>query len=206
MTPTQEKLASKLNQIQIDTVLGVIAGKSQRQAYIDAGGKGSTPEAIDASASKLLSLDKVQLFKAALLESVVSDAIMTRQQALERLTLMASTEITDILEFGTVEVKLPGKDGEDETVEETIWRMKDSPEVERRAKASIKSVTMTKYGPKIEMYDSASAIAQMAKMQGWESAQKHIHGGDPANPVVTTVMDAEAYKQARKEMLDADDC
>ncbi|MBP5121011.1 terminase small subunit, partial [Pseudomonas protegens] len=31
------------------------------------------------------------------------------------------------------------------------------------------------FGPKIEMYDRLSAIQQLARMQGWESAQKHDH-------------------------------
>lgn len=187
LTPKQEALAAKLNKVQMNTVLGVIAGKSQRQAYIDAGGNGATNEALDAAASKLLSLDKVVAFKNSLLEGVINDAILTRERALERLTLMAETEITDILEFRTVEVKKVGKDGEEETDEETIWLMKDSPEVERRARAAIKSVTMTKQGPKIEMYDANAAIAQIAKLQGWEAPSKvdHLSSDGSMSPKAT---------------------
>lgn len=191
LTPKQEAFAEELNQVQIDTVLGVVSGKSQRQAYVDAGGNGSSPESLDAAASKLLSLDKVVAFKNSLLEVAVNDAILTRERALERLTLMAETEITDILEFVTVDVKKVGKDGEEETEEETIWRMFDSPEVQRKARAAIKSVTMTKQGPKIEMYDANAAIAQIAKMQGWDAPTKVSNTDADGNPIVMMPMRIE---------------
>ena len=198
LTPKQEALAAKLNQVQIDTVLGVVAGKSQRQSYIEAGGNGSTNEALDAAASKLLSLDKVVAFKNSLLEGIVNDAILTRERALERLTLVAETEITDILEFRTVEVKKVGKDGEEETDEETIWLMKDSPDVQRRARAAIKSVTMTKQGPKIEMYDATAAMAQIAKMQGWDAPAKIAQTDSAGNDVKPDATNAVLAALMRK--------
>lgn len=172
LTPEQQALSDALTKLQRGVVLGVVAGKSQRQAYRDAGGKAKTDASADAVVSEMLSDPKVDAFYQSLIAQAANSSILTREQALERLTLMASTEITDVLEFVTVDVKRAGKDGDEETVEETIWRMKDSPDVERRARAAIKSVTMTKQGPKIEMYDATSAISQIAKMQGWETPSK----------------------------------
>jgi phage terminase small subunit len=175
LTPEQQELADRLTNLQRGVVLGVVAGKSQRQAYRDAGGKAKNDASADAVVSEMLSDPKVADFYQAMIAEAATDAVLTREQALERLTLVASTEITDILEFRQVEVKKIGKDGEEETDWETIWSMKDSPDVERRARAAIKSVTMTKQGPKIEMYDSTAAIAQIAKMQGWDAPQKVDH-------------------------------
>lgn len=172
MTPEQKFLFDQLTKLQQRVATNVLSGMSQRQAYVDGGGSAIGEESIDASASALLSNSKVATFMDAMKEEAISDAIMTRNKALERLSLMADTRITDILEFRTVEVKEVNKDGEEEVSEQTIWLMKDSPEIEKRAAASIKSVTMTKFGPKIEMYDAKDAIAQLAKMRGWESAQK----------------------------------
>jgi phage terminase small subunit len=120
--------------------------------------------------SKLLASPKVAQRLVELNASAVSSAVMTRQRALERLSLIAETSITDILEFDQQEL-----DGPDGPVRETIWRMKDSAEIPDIAAATIKSVTMTKFGPKIEMYDRLSAIQQLSKMQGWEAAQKLDH-------------------------------
>lgn len=201
LTPEQQKLAEKLTNLQRGVVIGVVAGKSQEQAYSEArGAPAKTPAAARAVVSRMLTDVNVKAFYDSLRSAATTDAVMTRTQALERLTLMATTEITDILEFVTIDVKRAGPDGEETTEEETIWRMKDSPEVERRARAAIKSVTMTKMGPKIEMYDARDAMAQLAKLQGWEAAQKIDHSGGIA------LLDKEDYKRARAEMLKSDDC
>lgn len=127
---------------------------------------------------KLLASPKVAQRLVELNEKAVSAAVMTRQRALERLSLVAETSITDILEFDQHELETP-----DGMVRETIWRMKDSAEIADLAAATIKSVTMTKFGPKIEMYDRLSAIQQLAKMQGWESASKHELSGPNGGPI-----------------------
>lgn len=201
MTPEQKKLSDELTNLQRGLVLGVVAGKSQREAYYAAGGKAKSDEAADASASEILSNPTVKAFHDSLIADAVNDAVLTRQQALERLSLMAATEITDILDFRTVEVQTIGKDGEMETAQETIWTMRDSPDVERKAKAAIKSVTMTKFGPKIEMYDATSAIAQIAKMQSWDAPAKL----DVNATVGVSVLTPADYKAARAEMLGKDD-
>ena len=201
MTPEQQKLSDELTNLQRGVVLGVVTGKSQREAYYAAGGKAKSDEAADASASEILSNPTVKAFHDSLIADAVSDAVLTRQQALERLSLMAATEITDILDFRTVEVQTIGKDGDMETAQETIWTMRDSPDVERKAKAAIKSVTMTKLGPKIEMYDATSAIAQIAKMQSWDAPAKL----DVNATVGVSVLTPADYKAARAEMLGKDD-
>lgn len=175
LTPEQQALADKLTNLQRGVVLGVVAGKSQRQAYRDAGGKAKTDEAADTSAYEIMSHHEVKAFYDSLVSSAAGDAILTRAEALERLSLIARTRITDVLEFETVEVETTNKDGEPETKTETIWRMKESAELNELAASAIKSVTMTKFGPKIEMHDAPAAIAQVAKMQGWDAPQKIDH-------------------------------
>lgn len=202
MTPEQQQLADACTNLQRLTVLGVIAGKTQRQAYYDAGGKAATDEAADTSAYEIMSKPEPKAFYDSLLAEAVDKAIMTRSQALARLSLVADTRITDILEFETVDVS--SDDGENKT--ETIWRMKESVELQERAAASIKSVTMTKFGPKIEMYDATAAIGQMAKMQGWDAPTKSEITGANGLPIGVAILSPEAYKQARKDMMGDDDC
>lgn len=145
------------------------ASEAYRRVY--ATGK-IKPETINRSAKELIDNPKIAARLAELTKEATSKAVMTRQRALERLSMIAETSITDILEFDEKEL-----DGADGPVRETIWRMKDSSEIPSIAAATIKSVTMTKFGPKIEMYDRLSAIQQLAKMQGWESASKHEISG-----------------------------
>ncbi|WP_457967644.1 terminase small subunit [Pseudomonas sp. R4-84] len=143
------------------------ASEAYRQAYT---ANDMKPATINRKAKDVLDNGKIAARLAELNQSAVTDSVMTRQRALERLSLIAETSITDILEFDQREI-----DGPEGPVSETIWRMKDSVEIPEVAAATIKSVTMTKFGPKIEMYDRLSAIQQLARMQGWESAQKHDH-------------------------------
>ena len=172
LTEEQKSLSDELTHLQRMTIIGMVCGnKSQRQAYYDAGGKAKTGEAADVVVSRMLTDVKVKAFYDSLVESAATEAVMTREQALERLTLVANTKITDILDFKYVEVETV-KDGEVEVEETTIWRMKESEEINKVAASAIKSVTMTKHGPKIEMYDAVDAIKTIAKMQGWEAAQK----------------------------------
>jgi phage terminase small subunit len=199
LTPEQEALSNQLTNLQRRTVLGVVAGLSQRQAYYEAGGKAKNDDIADASASELLSNPKVRAFWDSLNAQAISNAVMSRTEALERLSLMGRTRITDIVEFETVAIPGDGEDGE-EPKTQTIWRMKESAELQEVAAAAIKSVTFTKQGPKIEMYDAREAITQLGKMEGWEAAKKVELGGAVA------VLDKEDYKQARAEMLKNDDC
>ena len=145
------------------------ASEAYRRVYATARVK---PETINRSAKELIDNPKIAARLAELTKEATSKAVMTRQRALERLSMIAETSITDILEFDEQEL-----DGPEGTVRETIWRMKDSSEIPSIAAATIKSVTMTKFGPKIEMYDRLSALQQLAKMQGWESASKHEISG-----------------------------
>ena len=143
------------------------ASEAYRRSY-DA--KNMTDKSINEKASQILSQVKIRSRIDQLSESAVTSAVMTRTEALERLSLVASVDITDVVEFNTTSI-----DTEDGPQDTTIWRIKESSELERAAKAAIKSVTMTKFGPKIEMHDKLNAIQQLAKMQGWEAAQKFDH-------------------------------
>jgi hypothetical protein len=115
------------------------ASEAYRQAYAAKDMKAAT---INRKAKDLLDNGKIAARLAELNQSAVTDSVMTRQRALERLSLIAETSITDILEFDQREIE-----GPEGPVSETIWRMKDSVEIPEVAAATIKSVTMTKFTP-----------------------------------------------------------
>lgn len=85
MTPEQQKLADKLTNLQRLTVLGVVAGKSQRQAYYDAGGKAKTDEAADTSAYEIMSKPEVRAFYEAMTTEAAKEAQITLQTILDEL-------------------------------------------------------------------------------------------------------------------------
>jgi len=177
LSAEQLELASKLTPLQRRFVLELVkSGMSQRQAYVNAGGTSKTPQAQDKSASTMVSNGKVKAFHQSLINSIASDVIMTKQEALERLSKTARATIHDICTFKLTQV---GEDADGNPVMQTVWEMKNTEEIDPVIAASIKSVTFTKTGPKIEMYDANGSIKILSDLQGWNAPKKQeITGKD----------------------------
>lgn len=95
MTPEQKQLADKLTNLQLQTVLGVVAGKSQRQAYYDAGGKAKNDAAADTSAYEILSRPEVKAFYDAMIAETAKDAKITLEAHLARLKELADAAASE---------------------------------------------------------------------------------------------------------------
>ena len=141
-------------------------------------------ETIHKRASELVSDREVAGRIEELKGMAVSKAIMSRTEALEMLSIIARTSVSDIAEFSTVE---SGEDEDGNTVMSTTWRILNSEEISKEASASIKSVSATKMGPKLEMHDRLAAIQQLSKLQGWESASKIDHTSSDGSMAPTRI-------------------
>lgn len=75
LTPEQQSLPDALTNLQRLTVLGVVEGKSQRQAYRDAGGKAKSDASADATVSVMLKQDSVARFLSYLLSEKSKQAV-----------------------------------------------------------------------------------------------------------------------------------
>lgn len=156
LTPKQEKFC-----------LSYLNTGSASEAYRSAYNVGSMkPATINRKAKEVLDNGKITARLKELTEKATTIAVMTKQEALERLTLSARVTVGDIAEFTEV---VAGQDDKGRDVKETIWRIKDSSELSPLALSAIKSVTATKSGPKLEMHDPQSAIKQLSEMLGWNA-------------------------------------
>lgn len=182
MTPDQKALFDKLTQLQQRVATNVLAGMSQRQAYYAAEGKADTDESADSSCSQILSNIKVKEFMDAMKVQAVNNAIMTRQEAMERLSIFARTDLKDLVEFGAYEL---GEDEDGNPVVQAAWKIKDSALQDPEKMAAISELSTGKDGIKIKTHSPITAIQQLAKMQGWESASKHEHSGPGGGPILT---------------------
>lgn len=175
----QLALAGKLTKLQRETVINIEChGMTQVKAYQAAGGK-STGRNAEVNSNKLLSLDKVKQFRLSFAKESINKGIMSREEALARLTLHARIKITDICTFK--HVKFKDEDGEEYV--NTVWEMKNADDIDPDIAACIKSVTFTKTGPKIELYDANGSIKLLADMQGWNAAHKHLHSNPDGGPI-----------------------
>ena len=87
LTDKQLELASKLTTLNRKFVVNLVGtNKSQRQAYVDAGGKAKSDDAQDAAASRMLADVKVKAFYDSLMSTAASSAVLTREEALEILS------------------------------------------------------------------------------------------------------------------------
>lgn len=91
LTAKQQGLFDKLTRFQQSIVLGLIAGMEDYEAYKHGIGKAKTKNAGEAAVSRMKKIPKVKAFLDAMAAELVSAAIMTREQALERLSHLAAT-------------------------------------------------------------------------------------------------------------------
>lgn len=158
----------KLTRLQRQTVINIVSkNMNNREAYLAAGGKTKTSASTDSTVAKMLSLAKVKAFYNALMDAAATRAVMTREEALERLTRASRVVITDIAEFSERTI---GQDENGDPIKQAVWRIKDSDELTHDAAASIKSVTVLPTGAKLDLHDPLAAIKQIADMQGWKIA------------------------------------
>lgn len=192
MTPEQKALFDELTELQQRVAINVLGGMSQRMAYYGAGGTATTEASADATVSELLSNPKVSAFMDAMKAEAVKGAVMTRQEAMERLSNYARTDLADLVEFGKYEL---GEDEFGNKVVQSTWLIKDSALQDPKKMAAISELTAGKEGIKIKTHSPITAIQQLAKMQGWESATKHEVSGPGGGAIEYADVSEEKLKE-----------
>ena len=152
------------------------ASEAYRRSY---SAENMKPETVSRNAKALLDNSKIATRLAELNAAAVSAAVMTRQEALERLSTFARTDLADLVEFGSYEIG--EQDGQ--PVIQASWHIRDSILQDPKKLAAISELSATKDGIKIKTHSPLHAIQQLAKMQGWESATKHELTGKDGGPI-----------------------
>ena len=161
----------------------VASGMTQADAYRSAFDTSRMKaETVQQKASRLMADGKVRARVKELQEAAASAVVMTRREALERLTVLARTGIADLVEFRQVEM---GADAEGNDAVQSVWSVKDAALQDPVKLAAISELTAGRDGIKIKTHSPLQAIQQLAKMQGWESATKHELSGPGGGPVET---------------------
>lgn len=95
LTEEQEKMASELTSLQRKTVLNIVSGMSNRQAYLKAGGKATSDRSADQSVSRMLTNIKVKKFYDSLLNHMTEKAIVTKEEVLKILADDLKDDLSD---------------------------------------------------------------------------------------------------------------
>lgn len=176
MNETQKELFGLLTPLQKEIALNSISGMNDIDAYKNSKGKAKTIKAMEASVSQILSNIKVKAFIDSMANHIVNPAIMSRDEMMEELSLVARTNSNDLIEWGFRDVKKLNKDtGEEEIVQQSYWTLKSSDEINPEHMAAIEEVTVGKEGLKFKRTSKLSAMKQLAELGGYNAASKHEH-------------------------------
>lgn len=108
---------------------------------------------------------------------------MSREEMLARLSLFARTGVSDIAQFETVETGRCMETGK--PVMQTVWHFPDSVMQDPEKLSIISEISAGKDGIKLKTQSSIQAMQLLAKMQGYEAAQKFEHAGPGGGPILT---------------------
>lgn len=131
-----------------------------------------SPSVIAVEAQKLLKRPHISLTIEQGKKRLLARSIMTREEALERLSFRARIAVTDIYDFEFKEIE-QRKDGT--PIIGIVWTLKDLKDIKPEIAVCIKSVSCGKDGPMVELYDSDGAIKQLRAMEGWDAAKQYDH-------------------------------
>ncbi|WP_145562365.1 terminase small subunit [Yersinia aldovae] len=169
LTEHQKVLFDALTKLQQKFALGIVKGLSQIDAYKQAGGKAKKDETASACASEILTNPKVKAFIDEMNKEAISEAVMTKQEALERLSSLGRVSLFDLAEFRNSQV---GEDEDGKPVCQATWSFKDSSLLRPEDMAAISELTAGPQGLKIKLHDPKAAIKQLGELQGWEAPKK----------------------------------
>ena len=168
LTAEQQQLFDALTPLQKRFVTALLKGKNQTDAYKKAGGK-AKGDNLRKAAHVIATNCDVETFLKAVQHEALNEAIMTYEEAMERLTIMGRTSIADLATFGTHVV---GQDDDGKDISQTVWAFKNSADLKPEHLAAIAELTAGKDGLKIKLHDPKAAIKQLAEMRGWEAPKK----------------------------------
>lgn len=192
LTAEQQRLFDVLTPLQKRFSLAIIKGKNQTEAYRKAGGK-AKGDNLRKAAHVIATNCDVQAFIKSVQGEIIDEAIMTRDEALKRLSKMGRASIADIAEFSN---SIVGEDEEGNPVYQAVWSFKDSSLQDPDAMSAVSGLISGKDGIKLKMHDPKAAIKQLAELQGWEAPKKTELTGADGGPIKTETTNLTADQAA----------
>lgn len=200
MGPDQVVLYNKLTPLEKVLSINVLAGMVYHQAW-RAARPTSTLTGRNATQKVCTILKRPKV--AAFIESVrgmqLDNAIMSRQEALARLSTLGRANLGEMVEFKNAIV---GYDENDRPIYQAVWSFKDSDKLTPEQLATIAELGSSKEGMRIKQHDPMTAIRRLSEMQGWNSAKKlDLTSSDGSMSPGLTIDPTKLSTQAMEELL-----
>lgn len=188
MEQDAKSLFAELTDLQRGTVTNVLRGMTQRQAYITAGGTATSTTSVDTAACTIMNNVKVKRYLVLVRGEEHDETIMGRDEMRRRLTVLARTDLKDLVEFSEVD----GPGGK----KQTVWRLRD--DIDPLKQAAISELTFTKQGPKIKTHGALAAMKQLADLDGLEAPKRTELSGPGGTPLAVATFDATDPQEAAR--------
>jgi phage terminase small subunit len=205
MTPAQRELFKKLTPFQKRLAPALMSGLKSLEAY-----RLAQPTVKNTAASarvivnRTINNKKFVAYMDAMNDDIVSEAIMEREEALERLSLLARGSFASMVDFKTIRV---GLDDDGDEVLQSVWKIKDSALQDPKQLAAIAELSASAQGLKMKMHSPAQAIMQLTAMQGWAKPAKVDHsskdGSMTPKPTILAFDPSKLSDGALNELLNA---
>lgn len=169
LTPEQEILFKKLTKLQKGLALHYLDGKKPAEAHRLAGGKCKNEKSRKDLAAQILANHSVRAFvdsvEKKVAEEVQTSKIMSRQEALERLSLMGRAKLSDVLEIATVTLT----DDEGKKYQESKVAFKGLDNLNELGDISLSEIKINQKTGEItiKQHDQKAAIKQVSEMLGY---------------------------------------
>lgn len=208
MTPEQRALFKKLTPFQKRLAPALLSGLKSLEAYRQARPQINNT---DASARVIVHRTahnkKFSAFIDAMQGDIISEAIMEREEALERLSNLARGSFASMVDFKNAIINV---DEDGKKVLQTVWRIKDSALQDPKQLAAIAELSAGPQGLKMKLHSPIQAIQQLTALQGWAKPTKMDHtsedGSMTPKPVVALTLDpTKLSTNALNEILHAYD-
>ena len=161
------------------------ASKAYRRSY---NAENMSPNVIHNKASALMAKGDVRVRIEQLRAKAETASVMSRQEALERLSTFARTDLSDLVEFGAYEL---GQDDDGKPIVQAAWKIRDSVLQDPKKLAAISELSAGRDGIKIKTHSPLQAIQQLAKLQGWDVHELDLEGKRLANEKARRELEGE---------------
>lgn len=202
MNAEQKALWDKLSPMRRRMAPHLLAGTTVTEAYRRA--KGAEPgnrkedtSTYRTAAKKCADHPSIAAWLDAMQLPEVSAAIMTRNEALEKLTILARTSLADLVEFGEYQV---GVDDKDEPVIQATWKIKNRATIGADKLAVISELSAGRDGIKIKTHSPLAAIKQLGELQGWEAPKVVDHKSTDGTMTPAKEISDEQLKEKLREL------
>lgn len=207
LTETQKELLSALTPFQKRLVAALIKGLKDLEAYREAQpSSNGTDVAARVTVNKTKKKPKVKAFLDSIDECFITEAIMTKEEAMERLTILGRANLGAMCDFKKAIVGFEEKSGD--PIYQSVWAFKDSVELDDARLATISELNASAQGLKIKLHGPVQAIQQLGLIQGWQKPAKLDHSSKDGSmtPKPGVTLDVSGLSDAAiAEILEASD-